>query len=373
VVPTYQEPKSGPSRSGGNSRVFASNARSPLSSQAVPRLSTDATDLPDDAGELSEVTEPPQPVARRTSSSAQVQRQRAPPPVTDAIPELVSATDDDDEPTSMDQQALGRPAKRPPAPQPPRRPTSSEAPAPRRRTGDLPAARPAQASRVRSLSTSAMPEAPRRGTDDVRDRDQSWKESNKPSRDRDDRGARKGSGLPLFVGLALAAGGAYYFRGPLQQAMAGRNTGPVVIDTASGGALLTVTTNQLVDVTVNGELVGQTPVSAYPVKSGPVRIVLSNDAMGLKYQVDKVAEEGKPFSINHDFAVGNVRISLEPNQEADVFLGKARLGKVPGPALVMGEGEHELTLKNESLNQETKLKVTIQKEKTVFGHANLRN
>ena len=47
-----------------------------------------------------------------------------------------------------------------------------------------------------------------------------------------------------------------------------------------------------------------------------------------------------------------------------MFLGKSNIGHVPGPQLVLGEGQHDLVVKNAALGLNAKVKVTVIKNRT---------
>ena len=142
---------------------------------------------------------------------------------------------------------------------------------------------------------------------------------------------------------------------------------------AAGSNLPTLTLISVpegVDVQIDGRLMGQTPYTYEPSKAGTVRVRLVMDREGLETQFDVPIHDGEPAIRRPPvvFSTGLLQLKFDrPNLDGDVFLGQVNIGHVPGPQLRLGEGKHDLMVKNAAAGLNLKVPVTVIKNRVNYS------
>ena len=79
------------------------------------------------------------------------------------------------------------------------------------------------------------------------------------------------------------------------------------------------------------------------------------------------------MSHHEDFNSGRVTVHLDRSDvEVQVFVGKTHVGTVPGPPVMVSEGDHDLEVRNDNLGLIGHSKVKVAKDKTATVNIKLR-
>jgi len=210
-----------------------------------------------------------------------------------------------------------------------------------------------------------MPEAPPRKVSEARQRDESWKEANAPRRAV---ARRKGGAGPFFlVVLLFAAAGGYIYRAKLVGIMRSAKLLPVApgAEVAVPTTTVSLATNYQVDVEINGEVVGQTPIRNFPVKAGSVVVHYFRPAQGIDKTVTYTVADGQAFTHREDFEITRVQFRTDLQLAADIYLNGKRIGQTGAAPMVMAVGVYDLVAKADNDTFEGSAHVDLS------GHKNL--
>jgi hypothetical protein len=308
--------------------------------------------------------------AKRSASSAQQAAARTSSKQNQAA---IGSEEDDDEPTSLDGE---EPARGKSGPNP-RRKSEDKLEASgsgKKRTGEIPASRGPRKSSGFARS-DGMPEAPSRSaSSQAIPRSDAWKQASpsqrpKPSKEVEasSDAPKRSTGGPIFLLVVLCvAGGAYAFKDQLIGLSHQAAAAPVAAAATSSLPTVTfITQPEGMDVVVDNHLMGQTPYTFAPTQAGTIRVRLVKESAGLERQIDIPIRDGTPpITRSEEFATGRLALTFDrAGMEGDVYLGKTKLGHAPGPQMILGEGQHDLVVKNEAAGLNKTIKVTIQKSR----------
>jgi hypothetical protein len=238
-------------------------------------------------------------------------------------------------------------------------------------------------SRTRSTTNMAMPEAPPRKVTSSSQSVQSWKVAT-PASDTSvphPKDEKRSSSVPYLILLAAIVGAGVYFREPILKQLAAADPPPAApklplearpIDIAGTGRL-TLDANLDLSVSINGEPVGVTPLKNLPVKAGKASIRMFSEGQGVDRTISLDIPEGGDVSHHEDFNSGRVTVHLDRSDvEVQVFVGKTHVGTVPGPPVMVSEGDHDLEVRNDNLGLIGHSKVKVAKDKTATVNIKLR-
>jgi hypothetical protein len=196
-----------------------------------------------------------------------------------------------------------------------------------------------------------MPEAPPRQVSESRERDDSWKDANRP-RAREAQGKRS-SALPVMVLFVAAVSAGVVFRADVLRFLSAhgvpvQGAGATVATTGGAnvaGATVTLATNIAVDVEINGEVVGRTPIRSYPVKPGNVAVHYFDPAQGIDKTVSYAVQDGEAFTKHEDFDITRVQFKNDKAIQADVYLNGKRIGQTGSAPIPIAAGEYDFEAK----------------------------
>ena len=280
------------------------------------------------------------------------------------------AEDDPDDGATVEERAAPRRTKSGQMKRPTgevRRPSRELASPRRTSTGSRAVGRSRSGSGV--AAESGMPAAPPRQNTKSRSRDDSWKDSNRPRSD--DRGERRRGALGPVLAMLLVLGGgaAYVMRGQIAAFAGARGGGSDSKPAAS--ATVSLATNVAVQVEVNGEVVGQTPIRNYPVKPGKVTARYFSPAQGIDKSFVYEVKQGEAFVKHEEFAFGHVQFTSNRSVTADVYLNGKRIGQT-GTRMEMAAGEYDFVAKADNGTLEDRTRATIKPNIINFVKFDLR-
>lgn len=132
----------------------------------------------------------------------------------------------------------------------------------------------------------------------------------------------------------------------------------------SGKGKLTVVTTPWTRVEVDGEEVGNTPVTGHEVKAGQHQVTLVNESYSISLSMSITVKDGEEKKISHSFEIettkGDGRLSVTTTPWTEVYVDGEFLGNTPIQGHRLDPGKHTIKLVNEGLGISEKLSVTIE-------------
>jgi serine/threonine protein kinase len=105
--------------------------------------------------------------------------------------------------------------------------------------------------------------------------------------------------------------------------------------------------------------IGRTPLKDAELPVGPQQLHLVNDHVALDETIDVVVQPDQPLQLHPHFAEGTAELPIHNDHHYRVLYRDTLLGNIPGPAIELCVGEHDLALVDEQTGQRETRHVTV--------------
>jgi eukaryotic-like serine/threonine-protein kinase len=129
-----------------------------------------------------------------------------------------------------------------------------------------------------------------------------------------------------------------------------------------GSGLLDLDSEPTAEVSIDGRVMGNTPLRKLSLPAGPVVVKIHSNKLGVSKTIKLAIVKGETLQRNVVFGKGQLVFDVRP--WADVYMGGKKLGTTPMPPVSLYEGTYAIKLVNSELGIERVVQATVRAGKT---------